>query len=93
MSLLVTTKLGRFRRVQVEKGESRWLLECPGCGSWLTLSDDQWNGRVSADHASDGCAGAYHQTHNYGAELLATMQARILTGAQPHDEEPANDSV
>lgn len=39
------------------------------------------------DHASEGCPVSYHETHNYAAELLATMQARILTGEAPLDPE------
>ena len=82
MSQIVTTKLGRFRRVTPDA----WLWECP-CGQWASLSDDQWNGRVSVDHASQGCSVSYHETHNFGAELVAVMQARILTGEPPIDPE------
>jgi hypothetical protein len=89
MSQLVTTKLGRFRRVHLGNGDPAWLLECPGCGGWLTLSEDQFSGRVSADHASDGCTGGYHETHDYGAELLATMMARREKGESPLDPEPS----
>lgn len=90
MSQIVTTNLGRFRRVNAGEGlEETWLFECPGCGTWAYLDDDQWNGRVSVDHASMGCAGGYHETHDYAAELLAKMRARTLMGENPLDpEEP-----
>ena len=87
MSQIVTTKLGRFRRVNTgEPAHDAWLWECP-CGQWAYLDEDQWAGRVSVDHASDGCSKGYHETHNFGAELVATMQARILTGDAPIDPE------
>lgn len=77
MSEIVTTDLGRFRRVT--DGKTKWFLwECPACKQWCGLSEDQWNGRVSVDHAADGCSGAYHETHNFGAALTAKMQADIL---------------
>lgn len=70
VSIFVATPLGRFRRV-TRDGELTWLLECPGCGTWASLDDDQWHGRVSVDHASMGCAGGYHETHDYAAALAA----------------------
>jgi hypothetical protein len=89
MSEIITTKVGRFRRVNTgdPAHPDAWLFECP-CGQWAYLDEDQWAGRVSVDHASDGCPNGYHETHNYGAELVATMQARILTGDSPLDPEP-----
>ena len=96
MSRIVTTKLGRFRSVSVTmqtpaNGHSNaWLFECQ-CGQWAYLDEDQWAGRVSVDHASDGCPNGYHESHNYGAELVATMQARILTGDKPYDDEESTE--
>ncbi len=84
MSQIVTTKFGRFRRVNTGDGCDAWLWECP-CGQWAYLDEDQWNGTISVDHASDGCPKAYHETHRFGAELVAVMQARILTGDSPLD--------
>lgn len=90
MSKIVTTQLGRFRRVNTgddpTNSPDAWLFECP-CGQWAYLDDDQWHGRVSVDHASEGCPKGYHETHDYAAELIATMQARVLTGASPIDPE------
>jgi hypothetical protein len=68
-----TTPLGNFRKVNEDPFapfEDCWLFQCPGCGTWAYLDDDQWNGRVSVDHASDGCSGNYHETHNYKQVLL-----------------------
>jgi len=87
MSQIVTTSVGRFRRVSIDDQSDTWLFECPGCGEWAYLDNDQWNGRVSVDHASDGCHGKYHETHEYGKELLATIQARVWMGEQLCDVE------
>lgn len=77
MSQIVTTDLGRFRRV-ADKDQKRWLWECPKCLMWCNLSDEQWAGKVSVNHDADGCPGHYHETHNYGAELVAKLAARRL---------------
>lgn len=71
MSVIATSPLGRFRRINADPVAlpERWLFECPGCGTWAYLDDDQWHGRVSVDHAADGCSGGYHQTHDYAAAL------------------------
>lgn len=70
---VVPTALGRFRKVGGPTVEflDRWLFECPGCQQWAYLDDDQWHGRVSVDHAADGCPGGYHETHDYFAALEA----------------------
>jgi hypothetical protein len=87
MSRIVTTDLGRFRAVNRD-GEIGWLFECPGCETWVNLSDDQWSGRVSADHASDGCVGGYHETHDYQATLRAVIVSTQLTVANHWDDRP-----
>ena len=69
MSHIVSTEFGRLRRVQID-GEPVWCLECPGCGQWGELDDYQLHGRVSVDHATDGCAGGYHETHDFSAALV-----------------------
>jgi hypothetical protein len=68
MPVIRTTPLGRFRKVRRDDVET-WLFECPGCGTWGQLDDDQMHGRVSADHASAGCPGGYHETHDFAAAL------------------------
>lgn len=89
MSHIVETSIGRFRCVNTGGDPNHpdtWLFECR-CGQWAYLDEDQWAGRVSVDHASDGCPSNYHETHNYGAALVAAMQARILTGDKPYIED------
>lgn len=39
-------------------------LQCPGCGRWGDIDDDQANGRVSVDHAGDGGCN-FHETRNW----------------------------
>lgn len=70
MSVIVSTEFGRFRKVGSSELENSWLFECPGCGQWAYLDDDQWHGRVSVDHASQGCLGGYHETHDYAQALV-----------------------
>jgi hypothetical protein len=70
MSVIVKGGLARYRAVQRD-GDRSWLMECPGCGTWANLDNDQWLGLVSVDHAADGCTGGYHETHNYAADLEA----------------------
>ena len=86
MSRIVTTDLGRFRGVTSD-GVAEFLFECPGCGTWAHLDDDQWNGRVSVDHASDGCKGGYHETHNYQAALRARIAVAAINGENPFEED------
>jgi hypothetical protein len=63
-----------------------FLLECPGCGEWGQLDDDQMNGRVSVDHASMGCPGKYHETHDFAKELAIAIQAKVFLDENPCDE-------
>jgi hypothetical protein len=81
MSRIVSTQFGRFRQV-VGDGKSWFLWECPKCERWGGLSDAQWAGTVSV-----ACDCGYHETHAFGPELVAVMQARILTGDPPTDPE------
>jgi hypothetical protein len=53
------TEYGRFKDVNRD-GVDIYLFECPGCGQWAELDDDQWHGRVSVQH---DCG--YHETHEY----------------------------
>lgn len=90
MSRIVSTDLGRFNLVKTQDdGElaDTWLFECPGCGTWAYLDDDQWHGRVSVDHDSMGCGGHYHETHDYSAALRARIVASKLTQMSPFDED------
>ena len=87
MSQIVTTKLGRFRRVDLGAGKKAWLWECPRCQQWGQLSDEQWAGKVSVQCGDGTKFCGYHETHDFGAELVAVMQARILFGDSPTDPE------
>lgn len=71
--LIASTPLGRFRKIAGDDAPlvDRWLFECPGCGEWAYLDADQWHGRISVDHATDGCSGGYHETHDYASALAA----------------------
>ena len=77
MSRVIETSLGRFRKVAGPETPflDRWLFECPGCGQWAYLDNDQWHGDVSVDHSADGCSGGYHETHDYFAALEAACNA------------------
>lgn len=86
MSRIVTTDIGRFRAVNRD-GVLDWLFECPGCRMWVSLDADQWTGRVSVDHAADGCPGGYHETHDYQAALRASIVAARLTEQDPFTED------
>ena len=68
MSKIVSTPLGRMRQVWNTPTDPEWLWEC-ACGTWCHLSNDQWLGTVSVNHASQGCAAGYHETHSYAAAL------------------------
>jgi len=73
----IWTPLGHFRRVSNDPFTpfvDTWQFECPRCGEWAYLDEDQWNGRVSVDHAVDGCPGNYHETHDYKGVLLKTLR-------------------
>lgn len=69
------TPFGRLRMKYQEDGYYdqgqifKYELECPGCGVWGLLDQDQLHGQVSVDHAADGCPGGYHETHDFAAHL------------------------
>lgn len=66
MSTIAETEFGEIRRV-TRDGVPTLLLVCPGCGEIGSLDDDQAHGKVSVDHASMGCPGGYHETHDFWA--------------------------
>ncbi len=86
MSQIVTTVVGRFNKVA-----AGWLWECPKCKSWGSLSSAQFDGIVSVicvgPRGQGGCD--YHETHNYGQQLLLTLQTRALFGDAPFDAQEA----
>jgi hypothetical protein len=70
LTAFARTKFGEIRRV-TRDGVKTLLLVCPGCGEVGSLDDDQAHGRVSVDHASEGCPGSYHETHDFWAAAEA----------------------
>lgn len=78
MSVIVEGDLARYRAVSRD-GVPGWLMECPGCGTWANLSNDQWLGSVSVNHAPDGCTRGYHETHNYAADLEAHIDEQVAS--------------
>lgn len=76
MSVIFDTPYGQIRRWYGgtdARGERKafWILRCPGCGIEGRLDDDQIHGRVSVDHAAQGCPGGYHETHDFAAAVAA----------------------
>jgi len=69
------TPFGRLRMMYEEDGHYdrgrifKYELECPACGIWALIDQDQLNGVVSVDHAAEGCSGGYHETHDFAAHL------------------------
>jgi len=99
MSKIVTTELGRFRSVQDLGGRKSFLFECPECKEWLPLSEQHLSGELAPVHfaRTDDMVTMTHQRvcsfakkDNYGAALIATLQARILMGEAPHDTDHAS---
>lgn len=85
MSVDVETDLGTLRLCKRDEVDV-WLLWCPTCDDWMgALSDNQFNGRVSVDHAASGCASGYHETHNFAVEVVAKIQAHRLMGGYGDD--------
>lgn len=71
MSVDVRTDLGTLRRCEGDV----WLLWCPVCEDWERLSLDQFEGRVSVNHAATGCPSRYHETHNFAREVAIKVTA------------------
>lgn len=53
---------GRIRPV-MRDGFPVMKLQCPGCGCWGDIDDDQLHGRVSVDHTDTGCT--FHETRDW----------------------------
>ena len=62
----IETPFGRVLTILLD-GKPAWKLECPVCGEWAYLDEDQLFGRVSVDHTDTGCL--YHETHDFAAAL------------------------
>lgn len=101
MSRIVTTKLGRFRAIR-DATTKWWLWECPRCKTWSNLTLDQLEGRISVyceapvrqhyglNPLTDTMPCGYHETHEYAKELATTIQARMLFGQEPFEEDIAD---
>lgn len=76
MSFIANTRVGVIRR-GVRNGLEVHLLECPGCGHWQTLDDDQWHGRATVDHRAKGCAG-YQAIRNFAAVVAVAGGFRAV---------------
>ncbi len=92
MSKFVTTKFGRFNVVQ-DGGKKSFLWECPKCGAFGGMSEAQMDGTVSVvcsgPSGNGGCD--YHETHEFGKELVVVMQSRVLTGWIPPFDKTATE--
>lgn len=66
-SIVVVTPVGKFLKVEDHGTSFDWLFECPGCGAWANLDDDQFHGRVSVWHVD--CPGGYHETHDFATAI------------------------
>ena len=86
MSVIVSTPVGRFRKVKKplevlispepppSPTDLGWLWECPGCLNWYRLSPGQWSGVTSVNHDADGCPGHYHETRNFQLALDSALK-------------------
>jgi len=86
MSEIVKSALGRFRRV-ADADKKWWLWECPVCKRWGGLSEQQWEGKVSVDHSKMHADCTYHETHEFGQQLVSAVRANILMGGPPAIED------
>lgn len=59
---------GRLKLVTVEhegKPVVVWELQCPECGCWGIIDEDQLYGRVSCDHTDEIIGCTFHETRNW----------------------------
>lgn len=78
------TPLGRIRHT-ISDGVPIWKLQCPGCGSWGEIDDDQLHGRVSVDHTDPSIACTFHETRDWWntAERENQQRASIVPVVAP----------
>ncbi len=81
MSVDVNTDLGKLRHCDGDV----WLLWCETCEDWERLSVEQFEGRLSVNHAATGCLSRYHETHNFAREVVARIIASRLA---PYGDDP-----
>lgn len=86
MSQIVQSALGRFRSV-TDGSKQWWLWECPICKRWGGFSEAQWEGKTSVDHSKMHADCTYHETHEFGQQLVAAIRANILVIGKPAEDE------
>lgn len=75
----------RIRSI-ISDGRPVWQLQCPGCGAWGEIDDDQLHGRVSVDHTDSGCS--FHETHDLWNEAeIVQGQRKALVGESVSTED------
>lgn len=67
----------RTRR-DADSGEKIRQLQCPGCGLWASLDDDQVHGRVSIECPTDGCN--FHETVDLSTVFAISDRQREANG-------------
>lgn len=75
MSFVANTRVGVIRR-GVRNSLDVHLLECPGCGRWRELDDDQWHGRAPVRPCHRPCA--YGEIHDFAAAVAVTGGFRAV---------------
>lgn len=97
MSLIVSTNVGRFRQVVDSLGSKSFLFECPVCKEWLPMSEEHLNGTLAPIHfarvdemptMTHSRICSFAEKKVYGADLIATMQAKILMAGEGEDVKP-----
>ena len=83
MSGVFETEFGKLRVAYGEDGRYvrgrvfKYELCCPGCGRWDLIDQEQLMGQVSVDHASEGCPGNYHETHDFLSAIGMIVGERL----------------
>lgn len=93
MSQIVSTELGRFRKVVDSQKQASFLFECPACKEWLPMSEGHLSGANTVlhfhrDNKERLCE--YFEAKPYGATLVSAMQSRILMEEKPYDTHHAS---
>ena len=81
MSVDVHTDLGTLRRCEGDV----WLLWCDVCEDWERLNVEQFEGRLSVNHAATGCPSGYHETHNFAQSVVVAIVAHHFA---PYCDDP-----
>ena len=94
MSQIFDSEVGRFpcitegrkkwwmwgkKKLWTSRRRKFWVWECPTCKEWFKLSNAQWEGRMSIEHAREGYTDSCHEKHNYSHALVAAVLANTLS--------------